>query len=275
LKKRIEKHILAIFIKVCLLGIPFSINAQEVDSTMVQTKDSIVQESLNKQNKAGRGSKDASSDSISGQSDLNKTRGGSDSVTIVSQQDSIDSQKIPKKSKKGRDKHKIAKQKDTESVLLIDTVQEKPHSAKKATYYSMMCPGLGQIYNKKYWKLPLVYGGFAGCIYGISFNTKWYRKYRTAYIYKTDNDSTTNNALSAEYTTDVLQSRKDFYRRNMELSYILTGLLYIINIVDAAVDAHLYDFNVNDDLSMRIEPTLNSIGDFKNPNPGLKLTLKF
>lgn len=167
-----------------------------------------------------------------------------------------------------------------------DTIKESPskdttdfmkHSPTKATLYSLALPGLGQAYNKKYWKIPVIYAGFGTLAYFIKTNNDYYQKYKNAYIYETDEDTTTiNTSPSIEgLSAEQLLKAKNYYRRNLELSYIITGVLYILNVVDAAVDAHLYYFNVNDDLSMKIEPSLNSSFSRKNPTPELKLTFKF
>lgn len=149
------------------------------------------------------------------------------------------------------------------------------HSPKKAMWYSAALPGLGQMYNQKYWKVPVIYTGFATCAYFIFFNNDNYQKYKTAYIYEADNDSTTDNYLSMRYSKDALAKAKDYYRRNLELTYIITAGIYLLNIVDATVDAHLYTFNISDDLSMRITPTLNNNLAYMRANPSLKIIIKF
>lgn len=137
-------------------------------------------------------------------------------------------------------------QQDTTSLV-------KVHSPKKALLYSTVLPGLGQVYNKKYWKLPIIYGGAAALIYSFSFNNGQYQKYLDAYRFRTDNDpSTTDNYT--QYTADNLILLKDYYRRNRDLSAIGVVLLYGLNIVDAYVDAQLFDFDVSDDLSLQIRP---------------------
>jgi len=149
----------------------------------------------------------------------------------------------------------------------------KPDS-KKATLFAAVFPGLGQIYNRKYWKLPLVYGSFIGCAYAITWNGNQYNGYRRAYIDFIDEDPTTNSwdvyrygayrrQDVADWTADMknnfgnaLKSARDFYRRDRDLSYIVTVGVYAIWIIDAYVDAQLFDFDVNPDLSMRMEPVL-------------------
>ncbi|MGM0613726.1 MAG: DUF5683 domain-containing protein [Bacteroidota bacterium] len=147
----------------------------------------------------------------------------------------------------------------------------KKQSPKKAARLSAMLPGLGQAYNEKYWKIPVVYAALGTSTYFIINNNKEYKKYKNAYIARTDNDSTTVTSL--KFTTDNIKLRRDYYRRNLELSIVITAGIYVLNIVDAAVDAHLFDFNVNENLSMRIEPQANAfMPDHKG---GLKISLFF
>jgi hypothetical protein len=146
---------------------------------------------------------------------------------------------------------------------------EKVHSAHRASLYSAVFPGLGQIYNKKYWKLPLVYGGIGGMSYAIWFNSKYYNIYRNSYrdflIGDPGNTSymdvippgLTLEDVQGEYAQwfeGALNNKKRFYKRYRDMSYIGMALVYVLNIVDASIDAHFYDFNVNEDLSLRIEP---------------------
>lgn len=162
---------------------------------------------------------------------------------------------------------------EADTLAVTDSVVQM-HSAKKASRLSAMLPGLGQAYNKKYWKIPVIYGALGTSTYFIIKNNRDYQKYRNAYIARTDNDSTTFTSI--KYTTENIRLRRDYFRRNMELSIIITAGIYVLNIVDAAVDAHLFYFDVSDDLSMRIEPqvNMNAIrpGQF---NGGLKLSLYF
>lgn len=159
---------------------------------------------------------------------------------------------------------------------LPDLMKAPEHSAHRATLYSAVLPGLGQVYNQKYWKVPVIYAGFATLGYFIATNTKEYRKFRDAYNYVSSGDSTgIPNEYATKYTTSSLLQGREYYQRNMELSYILSGVLYILNIVDAAVDAHLWDFDVSDDLSLRVAPAVNSSGWNSRPVTGLSLQLTF
>ena len=140
---------------------------------------------------------------------------------------------------------------------------EKVHSPRKATIYSAALPGLGQIYNRKYWKVPLVYGGFATLGYFINFNHGRYIKYRQAYSDILDNDPNTNShfQLITNYDDgrrsqyiERLGSYKDYWRRNRDLLVIGTAVFYALNIIDASVDAHFFNFDISEDLTMKWVP---------------------
>ncbi len=141
-------------------------------------------------------------------------------------------------------------------------------SPKKAVIYSAMFPGLGQIYNRNYWKLPILYGGFVAFTYFITWNNGYYRTYFEAYKEIIDGNPETirwhnllpygmdPDTVDDEWFADVLQQRKDYYRYYRDLSIIGTVALYLLAIVDAYVDAQLFDFDMSPDLSMRLEPTI-------------------
>lgn len=157
-----------------------------------------------------------------------------------------------------------------------DTSDYKPHSPSKAALYSAILPGLGQGYNKKYWKIPIVYAGFGVITYFIISNTTEYRKYKEAYTYVASGDTTwIDNDYVEKYDEDQLLDGKNYYRRNMEFSYIIGGFWYILNIIDASVDAHFFDYDVSEDLSIRIDPVIHTRRDDLRAVSGLKLTLKF
>jgi len=154
------------------------------------------------------------------------------------------------------------------------------HSPKKATYLALV-PGLGQIYNRKYWKLPIVYAGFGITGYlGISNRTE-YKKFNEAYICLVNEGNDCTNKLAEIYTEDELVYYRDSYRRSMELSFIVMGAWYILQILDASVDAHLYYWEVNDNLSVDVQPIvqpnipLNINSSFDKPYTGIKVSFKF
>ncbi|MEA4916455.1 DUF5683 domain-containing protein [Proteiniphilum sp.] len=141
-------------------------------------------------------------------------------------------------------------------------------SPRKAVIYSAILPGLGQIYNRKYWKLPIIYGGVAGLTYAISWNNGYYRDYLDGYKDYVDENPETNrwhNLLpygqtpgseDREWFRNVLQQRKDYFRYYRDLSIIATVAVYLVFIVDAYVDAQLFDFDMSPDLSMRMTPVI-------------------
>ncbi|MCX6243259.1 MAG: DUF5683 domain-containing protein [Bacteroidetes bacterium] len=134
---------------------------------------------------------------------------------------------------------------------------EKQHSPTKATLMSMCLPGLGQIYNKKYWKVPIIYAGIGVLTYLIIFNTDQYLTYKCAYIESYNNDSSGNySEIVNKYTLDNIASQREYYRRNLEVTIIFSAIWYGLNILDACVDAHLFTYNINKDLSLKVEPTL-------------------
>ncbi len=157
-----------------------------------------------------------------------------------------------------------------------DTLVLKKHSPTKAAIFSAVIPGLGQAYNRKYWKIPIVYAGFGVITYFIISNTGEYRKYREAYLYVSSGDSTyIDNDYVGKYDEQQLLDAKNYYRRNMELSYIIGGLWYILNIIDASVDAHFFDYDISEDLSIRIDPVMHVRRPDPRPLTGVRLTLNF
>lgn len=139
---------------------------------------------------------------------------------------------------------------------------KKPHSAKKATIMSACLPGLGQIYNGKWWKVPIVYAGLGGLGYLVYNNNYEYSSYLHAYQYKTGDlpeGATLNEhetTLANNYTESQLQTYKESYRRDFEFYTLLTVAWYGLNILDACVDGHLYTYDISDDLSLSIDPYL-------------------
>lgn len=169
---------------------------------------------------------------------------------------------------------------DTLKNLAADTTTvEEVHSPRKATYLAMALPGLGQAYNKKYWKIPIIYAGFGTLGYFIHTNNQEYKKFKAAYTYVTDElEGDPPNDMVERYDSDEtkLKSIKDYYRRNLELSYILTGALYILQVLDATVDAHFVNYDVSEDLSLHISPKIEPDPFYPiHPSPGLAITLKF
>lgn len=137
----------------------------------------------------------------------------------------------------------------------------KTHSPTKATILSGILPGAGQAYNRKYWKIPIVYAGLGALGYSVFYNRKQTRSFQEALTYRLDNDPNTTDTKYANYSDAQVRSERDFYRSNRDLSIVGFFLMYTLNIVDAAVDAHLYKFDVNQSLSST------------NNNPKLKIAI--
>ncbi|MGG7036999.1 MAG: DUF5683 domain-containing protein [Flavobacterium sp.] len=162
----------------------------------------------------------------------------------------------------------------SEIIIVKDSVKLKeidPLSPSKAAFYSAVLPGLGQAYNKRYWKIPIVYAAIGTSLYFYVDNNKKYHDYRDAYKnrlagHEDDQYPYLNN--------DQLVSAQKFYQRNRDLSMILTVGFYILNIVDANVDAHLLQFNVNDKLSFTPEIYQNQTNYKTNFGLTLNYTLK-
>lgn len=126
-------------------------------------------------------------------------------------------------------------------------------TARKASIMSAILPGLGQAYNKKYWKIPIIYAGLGGFGYMFLTNNKQFNLYRANVVAYNDDDSLTLPAMP-EFSSDQSQVLKLYYRKNRDFAVIGFSLIYLINIIDANVDAHLKTFDVSDDLSIHLEP---------------------
>lgn len=162
-------------------------------------------------------------------------------------------------------------------TTLKQFIQDTVHSPGKAALFSAVLPGLGQIYNDKWWKVPIVYAGLGVTGAFIISNSIYYNSLKDAAILRFDGDSTTIDEFS--YATDAsLLSEIDLYKRYVDLSWIAFSAVYLLNIIDAVVDAHLYDFDVSDDLSLHVDPYIYYDNNFQylssyKPSFGLKINL--
>ncbi|RGM48865.1 MULTISPECIES: DUF5683 domain-containing protein [Bacteroides] len=156
----------------------------------------------------------------------------------------------------------------------------------KATWLALVIPGGGQIYNRKYWKLPIIYGGFAGCAYALTWNGKMYKDYSQAYKDAMNGNmqsSSITDLLPPGYTIsesqlkELLRKRKDTYRRYRDLSIFAFIGVYLISVIDAYVDAELSNFDITPDLSMRVEPTVinNQMTGSSNRSVGVQCSFRF
>ncbi|MBQ1701032.1 MAG: hypothetical protein IIU48_06950 [Prevotella sp.] len=191
---------------------------------------------------------------------------------------------------------------DTISFSLVDTLPVKKQkrdwktwrpNPKKALWLAIVIPGAGQIYNRKYWKLPIVYGGFVGCAYAMRWNNMMYKDYSQAYIDLTDDDPNTksyerfqqfsNRITDANIKRyqELFKNRKNRFRRWRDLSFFVMCGVYAISIIDAYVDASLSEFDISDDLTMRVAPTIINNKNVAEHNPlkstaiGLQCSLFF
>ena len=171
---------------------------------------------------------------------------------------------------------RLSAQKDSTFTELPDSIKEKQHSPTKATLMSACLPGLGQVYNKKYWKVPIIYAGFGVLTYFIYTNADEYINFKCAYIESSYGNMNGNYSyLVQRYSKDELLSAREYYRRNLEITCLLTALWYTLNILDAAVDAHLYTFNITDKLTMKVEPKVVPVGKSFQYAGGLSFSLHF
>lgn len=152
------------------------------------------------------------------------------------------------------------------AAQVIDTKRWIP-DPKRALWLAIVLPGAGQIYNRKYWKLPIIYGGFIGCTYALMWNGTMYRDYSQAYQDIMDNDANTKSYEDflpvgydvngrLEYLQNLFKRKKNYFRRYRDLSIIAMIGVYLLSIVDAYVDAELSSFDISRDLTMKVRPTI-------------------
>lgn len=139
---------------------------------------------------------------------------------------------------------------------------------QKALWLALVLPGAGQIYNRKYWKLPIFYGGFVGCIYAMTWNNMMYKDYSQAYLDISDSDPTTESynkflhlgtkidKSNEERFKEIFKNRKDKYRRWRDMSFFVLVGVYALSVVDAYVDAELSQFDISRDLSLKVSPAV-------------------
>jgi hypothetical protein len=170
----------------------------------------------------------------------------------------------------------------TESISAVTPdsleIKEKPHSPKLAGALSAALPGLGQAYNKKYWKIPIDYAGFAATGFCVYHFHSLYAAYRDEYRHRLKGEVELYNPDWKDWHNENIVANRQLHQRNMQLSILFLGLWYVINILDAVVDAHLMSYDISDNLSMRLAPDILSSGlaqngGSKNQHIGLSFTL--
>lgn len=177
--------------------------------------------------------------------------------------------------------------KDSSLLASTEKVRIFNPDPTRAVWLSALFPGLGQIYNRRFWKLPIVVGGFMGISYAMTWNNKMLRDYTKAYRDVMDNDPNTNSymdfypptvdesSIDKEWLKKVLKSKKDFYRRNRDLSIICMVGMYFLCMVDAYVDASLSHFDISPDLSMDVYPILIEQNRNSLPSIGVQWAVRF
>ncbi len=158
-----------------------------------------------------------------------------------------------------------------------------------AVWLAAVVPGLGQIYNRQYWKLPIVYGGAMGLAYAISWNNQMYVDYRKAYIDLIDSNPDSKfyenvlpkgvviDSSNKDYYTRTIKNKQDSYLRNRDLCIICTGVLYLLSMIDAYVDAQMADYDISPDLSLQVAPAVLPPSQYQQTDTsiGLRCKLKF
>ncbi|MBD99198.1 MAG: hypothetical protein CMO34_05080 [Verrucomicrobia bacterium] len=161
----------------------------------------------------------------------------------------------------------------SDTMRIID---ENSHSPAKATLLSLAVPGLGQAYNKKYWKIPLVYAAIGTSLYFALDQQSKFVDFKDALAKRLDDDPNTIDTKYMEnFSDENLRSLIDFHRKNRDLLVVTTAIAYALNVLDAAVDAHLYNFDVSDDISGVFQPDVQFLPQQRQLVPSFKLSLKF
>lgn len=164
-------------------------------------------------------------------------------------------------------------QEPSSKVATLQIQANDPLAPSKAAFYSAVIPGLGQAYNKKYWKIPVVYAGLGTSMYFYFDNNKKYMEYRNEYKKRLLGIHDTTDPKFGRLDNDRIIRGQEYYQRYRDLSMVITVVVYVLNIIDANVDAHLQQFNVDDDLTLR--PTFETNPQTMQVQPSLQLTYKF
>ena len=174
-----------------------------------------------------------------------------------------------------------------QGIIIKDSVSFKkskkefnPLAPSKAAFYSAILPGMGQIYNKRYWKAPIAWGLIGGSIYMYTYNNDNYQRFRTAFKsrqagFTDDEFYDLNNGIIPSLDVDDLEYQQERFQSDRDLWLVVAIGMYALNIVDANVDAHLKQFNIDDDLSIDFEPYFDFNQVTNSPNYGMALIIKF
>lgn len=178
---------------------------------------------------------------------------------------------------------------DSLAVAALGKKREFNPDPTTALWMSALCPGLGQIYNRRYWKLPIVVGAFVGLSYGMSWNNRMFNDYSRAYRDAVDDDPDTRSYmnfyppnvkesdLDMAWLQKALKSKRTYYRRYRDICVISMVAVYALSIIDAYVDASLAHFDISPDLSMQVKPTLleNQPSVSRTPSLGVQCAISF
>ena len=180
------------------------------------------------------------------------------------------------------DSIKVDTESDTLIILEEEIIESECINTKNPTrafLYSFVLPGLGQAYNTKYWKIPVVYSALGGVAFLFNYNNKQFNRYLTGLdeLLRNKSDSTYAITIFTDNPEiETIKQYKDKFRRNRDLSAVIFIAVYVLNFIDATVDAHLYDFDISNDLSFKIKPEIFPIYTLKNSNTiGLTFSFKF
>lgn len=160
------------------------------------------------------------------------------------------------------------------SLLALDTVVTKKHNPKVATFRSAVLPGWGQAYNKKYWKIPIVYGALGTAAGVFIYNIKTYKLLRQAVVYRSDKDTANDVLVAPEFaslSTESIRFYRNAYRQNIDYSVLAFLVIWGLNVVDATVDGHLKAFDVSPNITLKIRPGFN----YSTSSAGLSLVFSF
>ncbi len=203
----------------------------------------------------------------------------------------------------GSDRDTVKMQPVNDTLKVIEQIVKKPHSPHKATLMAMALPGSGQIYNGQWWKVPILYGGIVADLYGIIWNQKRFKEYKDAYVewvqytdalaknpdtpypqnpawdkipksFDVETDPYLQTESGKTWFKNTLNNRKTNFKRNRDLCYIVMAAIYAVNIIDATVYAHFYDFEIDDNLSFHLNPS-SSYSPVSGGSIGLTLTVNF
>jgi hypothetical protein len=174
-----------------------------------------------------------------------------------------------------------------QGIIIKDSVSFKkakkefnPLAPSKAAFYSAILPGMGQVYNKRYWKVPIVLGAVGGSIYMYTYNNDNYQRFRTAFKrrqagFTDDEFYDLNNGILPSLDNADLEYQQERFQSDRDLWLVVAIGMYALNIVDANVDAHLQQFNIDDDLSIDFEPYFDFNQVTNSPNYGMAVIIKF